>query len=61
MLTNFRNTFRTTSVEKRTQDDMFDSVYQEARHAAEVHRQARQWFQKSVVKPGLKMIDLAGN
>jgi methionyl aminopeptidase len=38
---------------------MFESVYQEARHAAEVHRTARQWFQKEVVRPGKRMIDLA--
>jgi len=53
------NNYRMTSAEKKQQDDMFDAVYQEARQAAEVHRQARQWFQKNVVKPGLKMIDLA--
>jgi methionyl aminopeptidase len=51
--------FRTSSTEKKNLDVMFDSVYQEARQAAEVHRTARQWFQKNVVKPGLRMIDLA--
>ncbi|KAL0483809.1 methionine aminopeptidase [Acrasis kona] len=53
------NNYRMTSEEKRSQDELFDATYQEARHAAEVHRQARQWFQKHVVKPGAKMIDLA--
>ncbi|KAL9658730.1 hypothetical protein ABK040_005885 [Willaertia magna] len=52
------NSKRFDSREEKQKDEMFDSIYQEARHAAEVHRTARQWFQ-GYVKPGMKVIDAA--
>ena len=52
------NTYRTSSKEEKAKDEMFDQIYQEARHAAEVHRTARKWFQ-GYVKPGMKVIDAA--
>ena len=39
-------------------DEKLQERLQEARHAAEVHRTARKWF-KTIVKPGMKVIDAA--
>jgi methionyl aminopeptidase len=52
------NSFRRSSKQKQAEDLLMEETLQEARHAAEVHRQARKWFQ-GWVKPGMKMIDVA--
>ncbi len=49
---------RSSSSEQAKEVVMLEETLQEARHAAEVHRQARKWFQ-SWVKPGMKMFDVA--
>eukprot|EP00761_Pharyngomonas_kirbyi_P012431 gb/GECH01012458.1/.p1 GENE.gb/GECH01012458.1/~~gb/GECH01012458.1/.p1 ORF type:complete len:446 (+),score=96.90 gb/GECH01012458.1/:1-1338(+) len=51
------NRFRYTDEEKRHQDNLEKEVYDEARHAAEVHRQVRQDVHEWL-KPGMKMIDI---
>lgn len=51
------NTWRTTSAEKRELDRLSTDVYREARLAAEVHRQVRQYAQ-GLIKPGVRLIDL---
>lgn len=52
------NLWRTTSEEKRYLERMEFDNYNEARHAAEVHRQVRKYAQK-VIKPGMSMIEIA--
>lgn len=52
------NTYRTTSEEKRMLDRAHESVYNEVREAAEVHRQTRAAF-RQWVKPGKTMIECA--
>ncbi|TRM66130.1 methionine aminopeptidase 2-like protein [Schizophyllum amplum] len=56
------NSYRTTSEEKRyleriTCEDP-DTTYQNIRRAAEVHRQARQYAQRTI-KPGMTMTEIA--
>jgi len=52
------NTHRTTSEELRAAERMNESLYNEVREAAEVHRQVRKDFRKWV-KPGMTMIEIA--
>jgi len=52
------NNFRKSSPQKAAEDLLLEETLQEARQAAEVHRQARKWFQ-GWVKPGMKMFDVA--
>jgi methionyl aminopeptidase len=52
------NAYRKSSDQKQGEDVLFQSVLDEAREAALVHRTARKWFQ-SYVKPGMKMVDAA--
>lgn len=49
--------FRITSEEKRTLERMQEGDYNDARRAAEVHRQVRQYAQKTI-KPGMTMIQI---
>jgi len=53
----YSNTWRTTSAEKRELDRLSTDVYREARLAAEVHRQVRQ-FMQGIIKPGIRLIDM---
>ncbi|CAD7085474.1 unnamed protein product [Hermetia illucens] len=48
---------RFTSEEKRALDRMHGDIYNELRHAAEAHRQTRQYMQK-YIKPGMTMIEI---
>jgi len=48
---------RFSSEEKRALDRMQNDMYEEIRHAAEVHRQTRQYMQK-YIQPGLTMIQI---
>jgi len=52
------NSFRTTSEEKRHLDRLNSDYLTDYRHAAEVHRQVRQWAQKNV-KPGWGLTQIA--
>ncbi|KAJ3119170.1 Methionine aminopeptidase 2B, partial [Nowakowskiella sp. JEL0407] len=51
------NSYRTTSEEKRYLERLYNDQYNEARRAAEVHRQVRQ-YAKSQIKPGMSMIEI---
>ncbi|CAG8632727.1 11146_t:CDS:10 [Rhizophagus irregularis] len=51
------NLKRITNEEKRYLDRMHYEYYNDLRHAAEVHRQVRQYAQKTI-KPGMTMIDI---
>ncbi|XP_013188290.2 methionine aminopeptidase 2 [Amyelois transitella] len=48
---------RFTSEEKRALDRMHQDIYQEIRHAAEAHRQTRQYI-RNWIKPGMTMIQI---
>ncbi|CAD5114434.1 DgyrCDS3566 [Dimorphilus gyrociliatus] len=48
---------RFTSEEKKTLELVDSEIYNDLRHAAEVHRQTRQYMQK-FIKPGLSMIKI---
>lgn len=48
---------RFTSEEKRALDRAHQDIYKEVRHAAEAHRQTRQYIQ-NWVKPGMTMIEI---
>ncbi|XP_013099849.2 uncharacterized protein LOC106082078 [Stomoxys calcitrans] len=48
---------RFTNEEKRALDRMHNDIYQELRHAAEAHRQTRQYMQR-YIKPGMTMIQI---
>ncbi|XP_055849974.1 methionine aminopeptidase 2 [Episyrphus balteatus] len=48
---------RFTNEEKRALDRMHTDIYNELRHAAEAHRQTRQYMQ-SYIKPGMSMIQI---
>ena len=50
--------WRVTDEEKRHLERMENDNYNEARKAAEVHRQVRKYAQK-VIKPGMTMIEIA--
>ncbi|KAL8907890.1 MAG: hypothetical protein Q9207_001127 [Kuettlingeria erythrocarpa] len=52
------NAFRTTSEEKRHLDRMNSDYLTEYRHGAEVHRQVRQWAQKTI-RPGQTLTEIA--
>ena len=52
------NAYRTTSEEKRHLDRMNQDFLKDYRQAAEVHRQVRQWAQKSI-KPGQTLTEIA--
>ncbi|XP_020530611.1 methionine aminopeptidase 2B isoform X2 [Amborella trichopoda] len=51
------NLWRTTSEEKRELEHLEKPMYNSVRQAAEVHRQVRKYI-RSIVKPGILMIDL---
>lgn len=52
------NRYRTTNEEKRHLDNLNSEFLTDYRHAAEAHRQVRQWAQKSI-KPGQTLIEIA--
>ncbi|KAK0720711.1 methionine aminopeptidase 2-like protein [Lasiosphaeris hirsuta] len=52
------NSYRTTSEEKRHLDNLNSDFLIDYRHAAEVHRQTRQWAAKNI-KPGQTLTDIA--
>lgn len=52
------NRYRTTSEEKRHLDNLNSEFLNDYRHAAEVHRQVRQWAQKNI-KPGQTLTEIA--
>lgn len=52
------NLYRTTNEEKRYLDRMNNDFLEEYRKGAEVHRQVRQWAQKSI-KPGQTLTEIA--
>ncbi|KAK3996738.1 MetAP 2 [Cladorrhinum sp. PSN332] len=52
------NAYRTTNEEKRHLDNLKSEFLNDYRHAAEAHRQTRQWAQKNI-KPGKTMIEIA--
>lgn len=52
-----RNVGRKDSAEKKMMETAYESVYNELREAAEVHRQVRQDAQ-SFIKPGMSMIEI---
>jgi len=51
------NVWRTTNEEKRAIDRVNNDIYNEARLAAEAHRQVRKYVQ-GFITPGMKMIDI---
>lgn len=52
------NLWRVTSAEKRALDESWYPDYNDLRHAAEVHRQVRQYARKTI-KPGMTMTEIA--
>ncbi|KAL0262972.1 Methionine aminopeptidase 2 [Diplodia seriata] len=52
------NLYRTTNEEKRHLDRMNNDFLNEYRQGAEVHRQVRQWAQKTI-KPGMTLTEIA--
>ncbi|KAK4162603.1 putative methionine aminopeptidase [Cladorrhinum sp. PSN259] len=52
------NAYRTTSEEKRHLDNLKSEFLNDYRHAAEAHRQTRQWAQKNI-RPGKTMTEIA--
>ncbi|KAK3377935.1 peptidase M24, structural domain-containing protein [Podospora didyma] len=52
------NLYRTTDEEKRHLDNMNSDFLTDYRHAAEVHRQTRQWAAKNI-KPGQTLTEIA--
>ena len=52
------NHYRTTSEEKRHLDRVNQDFLTDYRHGAEVHRQVRQWAQKTI-KPGMTLTEIA--
>lgn len=52
------NSFRTTNEEKRQLDRMNSEFLTDYRHAAEIHRQVRQWAQSNI-KPGQTLTEIA--
>eukprot|EP01132_Coremiostelium_polycephalum_P002619 gene2619-3246_t len=51
------NSYRTTSAEKKENERLMSTVYNDVRQAAEVHRQVRKYVQ-GIVKPGLALTEL---
>lgn len=56
--THVDNLYRTTSEEKRAQENLWESMYEDMRRGAEVHRQVRNYV-RPLIKPGIKLLDLA--
>jgi methionyl aminopeptidase len=54
------NTFRVGSEEKRAAERLEESMYNEVREAAEVHRQVRAYARK-MIKPGMTMLEIVQN
>lgn len=54
------NRYRTTSEEKRHLDNLNPDFLDDYRHAAEAHRQVRQWAQRTI-KPGQTLLDIANS
>lgn len=52
-----RNSYRTTSEEKRHLERLNEDLYKDVRLAAEVHRQTRK-YANSYIKPGMLMTDI---
>jgi methionyl aminopeptidase len=52
------NLWRVTSAEKKALDESMHTNYNDLRHAAEVHRQVRQYARKTI-KPGMTMTEIA--
>ncbi|KIH86836.1 methionyl aminopeptidase [Sporothrix schenckii 1099-18] len=52
------NAYRTTDEEKRHLDSLRSDYLKDYRHAAETHRQVRQWAQKNI-KPGQSLTEIA--
>ncbi|KAI2606438.1 peptidase [Hypoxylon fragiforme] len=52
------NLYRTTNEEKRHLDNLDTDFLVDYRHAAETHRQVRQWAQKNI-KPGQSLLEIA--
>ncbi|KAK4191492.1 putative methionine aminopeptidase [Podospora australis] len=52
------NRYRTTNEEKRHLDNLNSDFLNDYRHAAEAHRQTRQWAQKNI-KPGQTLTEIA--
>ncbi|KAK9412945.1 putative Methionine aminopeptidase 2 [Seiridium unicorne] len=52
------NSYRTTNEEKRHLDNINNDFLTDYRHAAETHRQVRQWAQKNI-KPGQTLTEIA--
>lgn len=52
------NLWRVTSAEKKALDDSMYNDFNDLRHAAEVHRQVRQYARKTI-KPGMTMTEIA--
>ena len=53
------NGYRTTSEEKRHLDRLANDYLSDYRQGAEAHRQARQYAQEDVIKPGTSLTDIA--
>lgn len=56
----YENTFRTTDEESRYTSRLWDDGFlTDYRHAAEIHRQVRQYAQKELIKPGASLLSIA--
>lgn len=53
-----RNTFRTTSEEKRAEEKLKEDTYNDLRRAAEVHRQVR-YYARKTIRPGMSTTEIA--
>jgi len=51
------NSYRTTSAEKKDEERLMSTVYNDVRRAAEVHRQVRKHV-NDIIKPGMALTDL---
>ena len=51
------NSYRTTSAECRERERLESDLYNNVRHAAEVHRQVRRYVRK-IAQPGIKLWDM---
>jgi methionyl aminopeptidase len=52
------NLWRMTNAEKRELERLQVDLYNSVRRASEVHRTVRQYAQESLIKPGVKLIDM---
>eukprot|EP01032_Pedospumella_encystans_P011685 gene11685-13572_t len=48
---------RTSAEERREKERLNSTLYEDVRHASEVHRQVRHYAQ-SIIKPGIKLVDM---